>query len=531
MARQFQGVQAASENTDRARARNEAAYGSQRPGNVGIYQPLDEETEAARARYEQYLRERGERGVAPTVVAQDVREPDPVYASQQDPIERVQNLERVGTPRDVQVQLGSEARGMATPERLAAERGREVVIDTRASDQVRGIQTGDYIQQLRAAALGQAPSVAQAQFDAAKGDIVSGALGTASQARGNDRLAARLAAQNIIADQTRRMALDKAGLRAQEITAARSELGRGLEGVRGQDQGLATDQARITQTTSLADQSETNRMAAENIRNRMEADRFSAAAQNERDVTRAGMLVDTEAGNVERRMAGEATNAASANRARELDAQAQNRRAETTAARTDAAAQSSADRTVAVRTGNADRSLEGQQTNAQSQIQTRGQDLDQDASLRQSAEQAAGTASQMAQTRAQGRITEEQGKREAKAKIAGGVISGVAGVGAGLATSDRRLKRDIRPERDQELDDLLRRLEDSYSYHYRNPADGAGERHGPMAQDLERSAIGRDLVERDAQGMRLVDLDAFTMALGAAVGRLNERLETIEGRR
>lgn len=121
-------------------------------------------------------------------------------------------------------------------------------IDTRQSEEIRGAQLA-YLGQLADRAAGRAPSVAGAQYDIARGDIARNSLGIAAQARGADQAAARRSAMLGLGDQTQRMALGQALLRAQETTAAQQLQGQALAGVRGQDTGLAEAQAGLTQET------------------------------------------------------------------------------------------------------------------------------------------------------------------------------------------------------------------------------------------------------------------------------------------
>lgn len=52
---------------------------------------------------------------------------------------------------------------------------------------------------------------------------------------------------------------------------------------------------------------------------------------------------------------------------------------------------------------------------------------------------------------------------------------------------------------------------------------------GVMAQDIERSPVGRQVVKNTPSG-KMLDVPQLTGALAAAIGRLNERLRSVEGR-
>lgn len=114
-------------------------------------------------------------------------------------------------------------------------------------------------------------------------------------------------------------------------------------------------------------------------------------------------------------------------------------------------------------------------------------------------------------------------------EIIGGVIGGASNVGAEVATasSDRRAKTDIRSG-DPAAEDMLDKLA-AEIFRYRDTAkDGAGEQLGVMAQDLERSQLGRQMVEESPEGKRLNFAKGLGAAL-AAMANLNERLSRVEG--
>lgn len=111
----------------------------------------------------------------------------------------------------------------------------------------------------------------------------------------------------------------------------------------------------------------------------------------------------------------------------------------------------------------------------------------------------------------------------AKASSQGGaaLLGGLGAVGA-AAVSDEREKTSVR-DGDGAADRFLRALTQN-EYRYKDPSNGPGNRLGPMAQDLERSDMGRDVV-RDTEKGKVVDTNGFLMALASAVGRLNEKVE------
>lgn len=116
----------------------------------------------------------------------------------------------------------------------------------------------------------------------------------------------------------------------------------------------------------------------------------------------------------------------------------------------------------------------------------------------------------------------------------------MAGVGTGAqltgqavaAMSDRRAKRDVRPA-GEHVGKLLEALRPS-CYRYREevqdmPEAGRGERIGIMAQDLERTELGKALVKRGDDGLRRIDVGATTGLLLAALSDQHRRLKAVEG--
>lgn len=125
-------------------------------------------------------------------------------------------------------------------------------------------------------------------------------------------------------------------------------------------------------------------------------------------------------------------------------------------------------------------------------------------------------------------------------QIAGGASAAGGAFAAGASQlSDIRLKQDVAPMAgggmDQapgpgDEDDLLRALR-GYTYEY-NPeaqAMGAGEgpQYGIMAQDVEQTRLGQQMVDDTPQGKMLPLAKTGTTAL-ALLGRVGERLEGLE---
>jgi hypothetical protein len=117
-----------------------------------------------------------------------------------------------------------------------------------------------------------------------------------------------------------------------------------------------------------------------------------------------------------------------------------------------------------------------------------------------------------------------QSSAESAATRQANLISGI-GQSAALMASDRNLKTGIKPG-DKEVKSFLDALK-AEQYEYKNPSYGQGKQVSPMAQDLEKTAIGRQMV-MDTPAGKIVDYGKGLGAMLAAQAHLNERLEKVE---
>ena len=109
-----------------------------------------------------------------------------------------------------------------------------------------------------------------------------------------------------------------------------------------------------------------------------------------------------------------------------------------------------------------------------------------------------------------------------KLKIGSEVIENIASV----KKSDARAKTERRKVTPEEIDEFLEALQAPEEYEYKNPdKDGHGRFAGPMAQDVERSALGALAVGRDNDdGMRTLDFRRLAALALMAAGRLHQRM-------
>lgn len=106
---------------------------------------------------------------------------------------------------------------------------------------------------------------------------------------------------------------------------------------------------------------------------------------------------------------------------------------------------------------------------------------------------------------------------------AGQVLSGIGGL-----FSDKNLKTDIKADKG-----TAKKFLDSvkpYSYKYKDQAHGKGQQLSVMAQDLEKTPIGRSAVENTPLGKK-VHYERLNAIMLASQADLNERLKKLEKRK
>jgi len=104
-------------------------------------------------------------------------------------------------------------------------------------------------------------------------------------------------------------------------------------------------------------------------------------------------------------------------------------------------------------------------------------------------------------------------------------------IGGGMF-SDVNVKDDIAPAQ-SDLDDFLANLKPQ-KWDYTDPKYGATEgqeNYGVMAQDMEKSPVGRSFVDEDAQGVKRIDYGKAQGAMMAILKDLSDRVGGLEGGR
>lgn len=98
------------------------------------------------------------------------------------------------------------------------------------------------------------------------------------------------------------------------------------------------------------------------------------------------------------------------------------------------------------------------------------------------------------------------GNAQASAQIAqANRTTGLIGDGIAAYFSDVRLKENIVPMSKENIEEMKQHLK-AFSFNYKSEEHGQGDWVGVMAQDLEKSKLGRTLVIHDSQGNKQIDL-------------------------
>lgn len=107
--------------------------------------------------------------------------------------------------------------------------------------------------------------------------------------------------------------------------------------------------------------------------------------------------------------------------------------------------------------------------------------------------------------------------------------AGAAMTGGATAKSDKNSKKNIKKtdgEAREKVGDFLNAL-DAYSFEYKNEKDGKGEHAGVMAQDLEKTEMGKQMVKDTPEG-KVVDFAQGFGALLASMAELNDEVKNLK---
>lgn len=388
---------------------------------------------------------------APEVIARQTDAPMQTVAHDAGAIERG-TVERVAAPDKVAVpflrdaaRVAAAARGAPVAEVGAAEIAPATM--TRQTVVGQAEDTSKAAALLEGAALGNAPSKAEAQLRMGADKLSKKQRALAASAKGSERRGAKRAALLAIGEQGAELNQQSAALRADEMAKGREAYAQYSQQAQKLRQDALSLQAQIDAAAARGDADAVNRMKSEqaqlyqraaeanaqakNVATESDADRrqraaeANAAAENSRDSERAGMEFRAREGDITRGIAVAEGNAGRSTTVSMADAAAANRRAEDLVRRQDETDQQYAARIMAWQEANAQRDQQAQTTNAGNSLQ--GQTVT--AQLGQRADEGnAGIEQQDQQIRQQG-----QSASLGAAGIAAGQQTDVAGAKLGVA--------------------------------------------------------------------------------------------------
>jgi len=103
-------------------------------------------------------------------------------------------------------------------------------------------------------------------------------------------------------------------------------------------------------------------------------------------------------------------------------------------------------------------------------------------------------------------------------------------LGAGIsAFSDKNVKKDIDNPSTKDIREMLDKIE-AFTYKYKNSEHGEGKQMGVMAQDLEKSKLGKEFVKDTEQG-KVVDYGKMASTMAASLADISKRLDKVEGKK
>lgn len=425
--------------------------------------------------------------------------------------------------------LGPEAQARAAQlgaaqQAQAAQLGPSATIAAGPQDQFRARQM-TLAEQLGAGAIGQGPSAAQAQLKLATDRNMAQSLALALGARGGNQAAAMKQAQMQRALIGQEAGGQSAVLAAQEQQAAQQSLGQLLGTGRGADIGLATNQAGLQQQTALQ-QGNFAQQAA--LANQGAANDF--ALQQGQFAQQAGLANQAAAVT----QAGFVQQANQANLTAGVDQQKQK----------DALVQSYLAQGMALDQAQQQAEIQQRQFNASLLAQQEAARQGVSAQNSAAAGQATGATAAALGTVLAAAASDRRAKRDVRAgerSLAELLGAGMPRAKApkrepslgerlalGTSTSDERAKTEIETG-EASLGELLSGV-GAWDYAYKDPDKplrGHGRFVSPMAQEIEKTAIGKSMVKDTPDG-KVVDYGKGLGAMLSGMGWIHKRVEEIE---
>lgn len=130
------------------------------------------------------------------------------------------------------------------------------------------------------------------------------------------------------------------------------------------------------------------------------------------------------------------------------------------------------------------------------------------------------------QNQAQGMQAQANRQAQAAQAQAAGNRSLIGSGITALALSDKKAKENVREAKTDEFQDMLDKIKPK-KFDYKMEHGGVRDNTGVMAQDLEKSDLGRDMVVDTPEG-KMVDKEKMLMTAMATLADMNKRMKELE---
>lgn len=439
-----------------------------------------------------------------------------------------------------------QASTVLEPDNLVANQAQftpvaRTTLDADPQREIREMQTGA-LGGLAELAQGKGPAaeLERARLDQSLARLSDEAYAAANASRGAGRGAAKLQTALGLTNAGAQAAIAARANALENQIAARGQQVGALQGVRGQDIDFAGQAASLEQQANnleaqieaarqMGNAQEVNRLTSQQAGLRQQAREFNAQAVNQRTEFGATQQLRADEGNVGRELQAGLDFAGRADNAAQFGAGAMNTSSLDYGRRIDDAASRSADRDLAAQTATGAQSIQAQTATAQNQLGVDRARTDSSQGAFNATTQAQGTAGDTAtgalnaQSQAINAQVGQQQAADAK-KAADREFLLEAGTKVAAALSDERSKTNIKELPQDDLEDFGEAMAKKVKSWEYKPGEGPpGTHFGPMAQDLENTDLGRDLVSAGPDGKKRVNMDDFANLLLAATLRSRKR--------
>lgn len=419
---------------------------------------------------------------------------------------------------------GVTAAQIGTAAQAQAAQAQGATIDPSQQAQFRAGQTS-LAAALQAQAAGQGPSLAQSQLQSATDRNIAQSMALAASQRGVGAGQGLRSIQQNAAMANQQAARQSAEIRAQEQMAAQQQLAGVLQGARQQDIGLATDQAGLTQQANLT-----------NAQLQQQTSLANMDAQNQNMINQAQLVQQARMADQQGALQTMALNDAQARFYNQgmLDIDQQNQAAAMALEQLKVSQQAGLNQVNQVGYQNASEARGGFVKAIGSAAAMMS-----DENVKEDVEDGKpglkgflrAFSSQLKDESGTPKTAEPTSKAEKSGKDSGegimaiGKLMGGSGEGGAAAMSDENTKTNTK-NGEASLKAFVSQL-GTHKYNYKDQKHGEGAHISPMAQEIEKSEIGKSLIVETPEGKAVNYAKAGGVMLATAA-MLNKRMEEID---